>query len=57
MIAALESQNAKSIEAQPEAAAAWKQGIADVEKMTLLPQTSSWWNAGNVPGKKVEGMT
>ena len=57
MIAALESQNAKSIEAQPEAAAAWKQGIADVENMTLLPQTSSWWNAGNVPGKKVEGMT
>lgn len=57
MIAALESQNAKSIEAQPEAAAAWKQGIADVENMTLLPQTSSWWNAANVPGKKVEGMT
>jgi len=57
MIAALEKQNAKSIEAQPDAAAAWKKGIADVENMTLLPQTSSWWNAANVPGKKVEGMT
>jgi hypothetical protein len=57
MVAALESQNAKSIEAQQGAAEAWKQGIADVENMTLLPQTSSWWNAANVPGKKVEGMT
>jgi len=57
MVAELEKQNAKSIEAQPEAASAWKQGIADVENMTLLPQTSSWWNAANVPGKKVEGMT
>jgi hypothetical protein len=57
MIAALESQNAKSIEAQPEAATAWKKGIAEVENMTLLPQTLSWWNAANVPGKKVEGMT
>jgi hypothetical protein len=57
MIAALEKQNAKYIEAQPDAAAAWKKGIADVENMTLLPQTSSWWNAANVPGKKVEGMT
>ena len=57
MVAALEAQNAKSIDALPEAASAWKQGIADVENMTLLPQTSSWWNAANVPGKKVEGMT
>lgn len=57
MIAALEKENAKSIEASPDAAAAWKQGIADVENMTLLPKTSSWWNAANIPGKKAEGMT
>lgn len=57
MVAALERENAKSIEASSDAAAAWKKGIADVENMTLLPQTSSWWNAANIPGKKAEGMT
>jgi len=57
MIAALEKEKARSIEASHDAAAAWKQGIADVANMTLLPQTSSWWNAANVPGKKAEGMT
>ena len=54
MISKLEKQGAKSIEATREAEVAWKQGIEAVANMTLLPQTSSWWNGGNVAGKKVE---
>lgn len=57
MIAELEKQGAKSIEATHDAEIEWKKGIDEVANMTLLPQTSSWWTAGNVPGKKAEGMT
>lgn len=53
----LEKQGAKSIEATHEAELQWKKGIEDVANMTLLPQTSSWWTGGNIPGKKAEGMT
>ena len=54
MIAELEKQGAKSIEATREAEVAWNQGIEAVANMTLLPQTSSWWNGSKVAGKKVE---
>ena len=56
MISELEKQGAKSIEATHDAEIAWKQGIVAVANMTLLPQTSSWWNGGNVVGKKAEPM-
>jgi hypothetical protein len=39
MIAELEKQNAKSIEATRDAEIEWKQGIDVVANMTLLPQT------------------
>jgi hypothetical protein len=57
MIAELEKQNAKSIEATHDAEIEWKEGIEKFANMTLLPLTNSWWNGANVAGKKAEGMT
>lgn len=56
MIAKLEADGAKSIEAQREAEIAWKESLEAVANMTLVPQTSSWWNGSNIPGKKAEAM-
>lgn len=57
MVAKLEAEGAKSIEATHEAEIEWKNSLEQVANMTLLPQTSSWWNGGNIPGKKAEGMS
>ncbi|KAM0720984.1 hypothetical protein Q7P37_003269 [Cladosporium fusiforme] len=57
MIAKLEKENAKSIEARHEAEIEYKQMLEITANYTLIPQTSSWWNAANIPGKRAEGMT
>lgn len=56
MIAKLEKEGVKSIEATHEAELEWKKGIEDVAQYLLMSKTSSWWNGGNVPGKKAESM-
>ncbi|OQO11674.1 hypothetical protein B0A48_03401 [Cryoendolithus antarcticus] len=57
MVAKMERENVKSIEAKKDAEAQWKKALTDMANMTLLPYTSSWWDGSNIPGKKAEGMT
>lgn len=57
MIAKLESEGAKSIDAKHEAQIEWKKMVEETANYTLIPQTTSWWNGGNIPGKKAEGMS
>lgn len=56
MIAKLEKEGAKSIEATHEAEVEWKNGIEAVAPFLLMSKTSSWWNGSNIPGKKAEPM-
>lgn len=57
MISKLQKEGAKSIEAHHEAEIEYKKMIEETANYTLIPQTSSWWNGGNIPGKKAEGLT
>ena len=57
MIAKLEKEGAKSIEPLHSAEVGWKDMLASMNEHTLFPLTSSWWNGGNIPGKKAENMT
>jgi cyclohexanone monooxygenase len=41
-----------TIEATPEAQAAWTDHVAEVGRYTLFPKTDSWYMGANVPGKK-----
>lgn len=50
-IAYLRSQGFASIEASPEAEAAWIRHVAEVGAMTLFPLADSWYMGANVPGK------
>lgn len=56
MIEKLEKENAKTIEATHESEVKWKELCAEMAKPSLFPFTSSWWDGGNIPGKKAEGM-
>lgn len=56
-IKALNAQGVKVLEATPEAEEEWKTGMNAMEKHTLYPYTSSWWNGSNIPGKVAENMT
>ncbi|KAF2008476.1 FAD/NAD(P)-binding domain-containing protein [Aaosphaeria arxii CBS 175.79] len=53
-ISALRAQGVKAIEPTRQAEEEWKAGMNAMSKGTLYPYTSSWWNAGNVPGKTSE---
>lgn len=44
----------RRIEAMVEAEDAWVEHTRDVANMTLIPQTDSWYNGTNIPGKPVE---
>lgn len=50
----LEAEGARYIEATREAEDQWIQLVEDQNAPTLFPLTISWWNGGNVPGKKVQ---
>lgn len=39
------------IEATEEAAARWRDHLADIANMTLLPRADSWYMGANIPGK------
>jgi len=56
IIARLEKQGAKSIEPKTSAQDQWKKAINAMNELTLYPFTSSWWDGGNIPGKKAENM-
>ena len=50
-ISYLRGHNMASIEATPEAQAAWADTVRDVANMTLFPRAKSWYMGDNVPGK------
>jgi cyclohexanone monooxygenase len=41
-----------TIEASPEATAAWTDHVQDVAAQTLFPKAASWYMGANIPGKK-----
>jgi dsDNA-binding SOS-regulon protein len=53
----LEKEGAKTIEPNKDAEDEWDKMIDTMSNYTLLPLTNSWWNASNVPGKKVQMLT
>ncbi|KAK3045700.1 hypothetical protein LTR09_012752 [Extremus antarcticus] len=56
MVRKMELEGVRWIEAQPSAEKEWKASIDGMVEGTLFPFTNSWWNAGNVPGKKAANM-
>ncbi len=50
-LAYLRLRGVESIEATPEAAAAWTKHVADVAHLTLYPKAESWFMGANIPGK------
>ncbi|KAK3049957.1 hypothetical protein LTR09_008877 [Extremus antarcticus] len=56
MVAKMEEEKVKSIEPQKGAEAEWKALCNTMLQYTLIPQTDSWWNGANIPGKKAESM-
>ena len=53
----LEKEGAKSIEPNRDAEDGWDNMIDAMNKYTLFPLTNSWWNAANIPGKRVQILT
>jgi cation diffusion facilitator CzcD-associated flavoprotein CzcO len=51
-IAWLEEREVGTIEASPEATAAWTDHVQDVAAQTLFPKAASWYMGANIPGKK-----
>ncbi len=47
----LEKTGNATIEATPEAQAAWTSHVADVANASLLPSANSWYMGRNIPGK------
>ncbi|KAK0280507.1 hypothetical protein LTR35_008149 [Friedmanniomyces endolithicus] len=56
MVAKLESEGARKIEAKRQAEQEWKAMLDAMSQMTLIRLTDSWWNGANIPGKKSENM-
>jgi len=56
MISRLEAVGAKSIEPKSSAQDQWSATIDAMNELTLYPFTSSWWDGGNIPGKKKQNM-
>jgi hypothetical protein len=56
MISRLEAAGAKSIEPKSSAQDQWSAAINAMNELTLYPFTSSWWDGGNIPGKKKQNM-
>ena len=47
-------ENLATVESSKAAEEAWADHNTAVADMTLCMETDSWWNGGNVPGKKKE---
>jgi cation diffusion facilitator CzcD-associated flavoprotein CzcO len=48
----MENTGVATIEAQPDAEAAWVETCADIANQTLFPKAQSWIFGANIPGKK-----
>lgn len=57
LISKLESAHAKVITPSSAAQEEWVDMVDKLTEHTLYPFTNSWWNASNVPGKKVQQLT
>ncbi|KAF9760735.1 hypothetical protein IL306_004157 [Fusarium sp. DS 682] len=55
-ISRLEREGANSIEPISSAAAEWTRLTEATIEGSLMGGTDSWWNAGNIPGKKKQAM-
>ncbi|KAA8623752.1 Pyr-redox-3 multi-domain protein [Pyrenophora tritici-repentis] len=53
----LELMNAKSIEPKESAEAEWREELERLIEPRLSRHTKSWFNGGNIPGKKVQVLT
>ena len=53
----LEDEGIVSIEPNTDAEDEWDNMIDAMNQHTLFPLTNSWWNAANVPGKRVQILT
>jgi hypothetical protein len=53
-IQALEPMKAKAIEPKASAEVEWGQLLEQMMSPTLFKFAGSWWNGGNIPGKKVQ---
>ena len=56
-IAKMENEHVKSINPTEVAQEEWVEMVDSLTKYTLFPLTNSWWNASNIPGKKVQMLT
>lgn len=52
----MEDEGIETVEAQPEFAKQWAKEIQDINAMTLIDQTDSWWMGSNIPGKVREQL-
>ena len=50
-IGSMREQGQETIEATPEAEAAWVAHVNEVADLTLYPTCNSWYLGANVPGK------
>jgi len=57
LIARAEKEGVKTFDSELSAQNEWCGLIEAMVKDTLFPQTNSWWNAGNIPGKKIQMLT
>lgn len=56
VIANMRKQGIKYIEPTKAAEDEWRKLVMDLDKQTLFPGTSSWYNGGNIPGKPREQL-
>jgi hypothetical protein len=57
VIARAEAEGARTVEASEEAQAEWSGLIEKMCETLLVRFTNSWWNGGNIYGKKTQMLT
>jgi hypothetical protein len=57
VIARAEAEGARTVEAEKKAQEEWKDLIESMCAKLLVRFTDSWWNGGNVAGKKTQMLT
>jgi hypothetical protein len=57
VIARAEAEGARTVEADKKAQDEWKVLIEQMCETLLVRFTNSWWNGGNITGKKTQMLT
>ncbi|KAH6995344.1 hypothetical protein EDB80DRAFT_586253 [Ilyonectria destructans] len=55
-MARMEREGIYSIEATSQAEDEWEKATNATVQGTLMNGTNSWWNGGNIPGKKIQTL-